>query len=353
MRAVVFNGPYDVSVETVADPAIRNPTDVIVQITASGVCGSDLWTYRGEGTAAPGARIGHEFTGTVVETGSDVKTVDVGDWVISPFRYSDGVCEFCAAGLPSSCVNGGFWGRESSEAGQGEYVRVPFADGTLVKALPDGAAPDPAAVPDLLALADVLPTGWHAVTSARVRPGSTVVIVGDGAVGLSAVIAARLSGADRIILLGGRHRDRQQLAREFGASDVVSARGDEAVETVRELTAGRLAEHVVEGVGTADSFATALAVTRPGGAVGYVGIPHGVRIDLSQLFARNIAIGGGLAPARQYLPALLATVLAGEIHPGRVFTSRLDLENAAEAYRLMDERRTTKALLSPAGVTLA
>ncbi|WOQ15739.1 zinc-binding dehydrogenase [Raineyella sp. W15-4] len=350
MRAVVFNGPYDVSVETVPDPGIEEPSDAVVQVEAAAVCGSDLWTYRGQASVSPGARIGHEFLGRVVALGSSVTGLAVGDWVVAPFRYSDGCCEFCAEGLTSSCLHGGFWGREVLDAGQGEYVRVPQADGTLVRVGSGGAAPDPTMLPDLLTLADVMPTGLHAVTSAGVGPGDTVVVVGDGAVGQCAVTAARLAGAERVIVLGGTHADRENLARSLGADDFLSLRGEAAVTAIHELTGGRGARRVIECVGSSASFATALAVTRPGGSVGYVGLPHGVTIDLAQLFGRNITMSGGMCPARHYLPDLLEKVLGDEIHPGAVFTSIAGLEKAADAYDLMDRRTTIKAMLKPSSL---
>lgn len=346
MQAVIFNGPYDVSVETVPDPTISDAGDAIVAVEATAVCGSDLWTYRGQGTAKPGARIGHEFVGRIVATGAGVKDLAEGDWVIAPFRYSDGTCEYCHRGLQSSCTSGGFWGREVLDAGQGEYVRVPFADATLVRVGEPGVAPDASLVADLLTLADVLPTGQHAVTAAGVGPGATVVVVGDGAVGLCAVIAAKLAGAERVIMLGSGHPDRHHLASGFGADEIVTVRDQEAVAAVADLTSGRFADQVVECVGTGSSFQTALGVAGQGATVGYVGIPHGVAVDLAGLFARNVGIAGGLAPARHYLPRLLDKVLAKEVNPGRVFTARLGLAEAPQAYRLMDTRATIKALLT-------
>jgi threonine dehydrogenase-like Zn-dependent dehydrogenase len=346
MKAVVFNGPYDVSVEQVPDPRIENAGDAIVKIVAAGVCGSDLWTYRGQANVAAGARIGHEFLGVVTELGDQVCGLAVGDWVVCPFRFSCGECDFCTSGLPSSCVNGGFWGREAIDAGQGQYVRVPFATGTLVKIGDSNSAPDVSLLPSLLTLADVFPTGVHAVTQAGVTKGSTTLIIGDGAVGQCAIVAARRAGAGRIIVLGGQHSDREQLAKQFGASEFVTERGAEAIAAVLELTAGRLPDHVVECVGTAGSFDTALQLARPGSTVGYVGLPHGVTLDLARLFGRNIGIAGGVAPARKYIPELLPEVLSGAVEPGAVFTSTLTLDEAPLAYQLMDERRTIKVLLT-------
>ncbi len=346
MLAVVFNGPYDVSVETVPEPRIERPDDAIVHVGAAAVCGSDLWTYRGQAPVAPGSRIGHEFLGCVAEVGPQVSELRVGDWVVAPFRYSDGDCEFCAEGLTSSCLRGGFWSREVKDAGQGEFVRVPFADATLVKLNANGSAPDHERIPDLLTLADVMPTGMHAVTKARVGIGSTVVVVGDGAVGQCAIIASRLAGARRILVLGGDHADRRNLAKKLGADDFTSARGKAAVAEVTEWTSGRLAEHVVECVGSEGSFSTALSIVRAGGTVGYVGLPHGVHIELAQLFNRNVNICGGMCPARYYMPGLLAMINSGKIRPGMVFTHSSSLVNAPEAYRLMDHRETIKVLLA-------
>ena len=347
MRAVVFHGPYQVSVETVPDPGIEDPGDAIVQVEAAAVCGSDLWTYRGQAAVAPGSRIGHEFLGRVIETGTQVTGLNVGDWVVAPFRYSDGECSFCREGLSSSCLDGGFWSREVVDAGQGELVRVPHASATLVRLSSDGSAPPVERIPDLLALADVMPTGLHGVRNAGVQTGDTVVIVGDGAVGQCAIIAARMIGAGRIIVLGGVHPDREEMARANGADAFLSVRGDDAVAAVRELTSDELAKRVVECVGSSGSFDTALSLVRPGGTVGYVGLPHGVNVDLARLFRGNISISGGMCPARDYLPELLPLVNSGELHPGVVFSYFGTLENAPEAYRQMDRRETVKALLRP------
>lgn len=344
MRAAVYHAPGQVTFDEVPDSTIAAPTDAIVRVEATGVCGSDLWTYRGLSGARPGSRIGHEFVGTIVDVGSGIRDRRVGEWVIAPFRFSDGTCVFCRAGLPSSCLHGGFWGRNTADAGQGEYVRVPFADGTLVAV--EGGAPDDALVPSLVTLTDVMCTGYHAAVRGGVGPGSTTVVVGDGAVGLCAVVAARQLGAERIVVLASSHADRQALAAELGATDVVAVRGQEAVDHVRELT-GIGAEQVLECVGTAQSFDTALAAVRPGGTVSYVGLPHGVTVDLAKLFGTNVTITGGIAPARHYAPELLPLVLDGSIDPGRVFTARLDLADVATAYELMDSRQTIKTLLTP------
>lgn len=346
MRAAVYHAPGRVELDEVADPVLVDPTDAIVRIEAAGVCGSDLWTYRGQSSAAPGSRIGHEFVGTVVEVGAQVRDIAVGRWVIAPFRFSDGTCAFCRAGLPSSCLHGGFWGRDTTDAGQGEYARVPFADGTLVPVA--GGAPDAALVPSLLTLTDVMGTGYHAALRGGVGPGSTTVVVGDGAVGLCAVVAARHLGAERVIVLASSHADRRHMAERLGATDLVTTRGPEAVAQVRELTGGLGPDQVLECVGTAQSFDTALGAVRPGGVVSYVGLPHGVNVELAKLFGTNVTITGGIAPVRAYVPELLPLVLDAVIDPGQVFTSRLALADVATAYHLMDSRQTIKTLLTPA-----
>ncbi|MDR1791206.1 MAG: alcohol dehydrogenase catalytic domain-containing protein [Propionibacteriaceae bacterium] len=343
MKAAVFHGPFNITADNVDDPKIKAPHEVIVKVLAGAVCGSDLWTYRGESAAALESRIGHEFVGEIVEIGNEVENLSVGDWVITPFRYSDGECAACKAGWQSSCAHGGFWGWDS-DGGQGEYVRVPYAQATLVKLDEPPAA---AAVPDLLTLTDVMSTGMHAASSAKIVPGDTVVVVGDGAVGQCAVIGAKLLGAGRIIVFGGKHPDRQALAKQFGADEVYSARGEEATATVQELTGGFGADVVLECVGSATSFATALTLAHPGGRLAYVGLPHGVSVDIAKLFRTNVTVAGGLCPARRYIEPLLPKVLAGDIHPGEVFTTRLPLADISEAYRQMDKRETIKVLVTP------
>lgn len=315
MRATVIHAPHDIRVEEVPDPEVQQPTDVVVRVLRACICGSDLWAYRGVAARVPGQRIGHEFLGIVEEAGSDVRGFAAGDLVVAPFVWSDGTCEYCAEGLTTSCPRGGFWGSVGSDGGQGEAVRVPFADATLV-GLPAAAASDDRLLTGLLALSDVLGTGHHAAVGAGVRPGSTVAVVGDGAVGLCGVLAAKRLGADRIIALG-RHQARTDIARTFGATDIVAVRGDEAVAAVRELTAGQGAHAVIEAVGTEQSMATAVGITRDGGAIGYVGVPHGsgTGLDLSDMFNRNIALRGGVAPVRTYIPELLPDVLDGTIDP--------------------------------------
>ncbi|GAA3779873.1 zinc-dependent alcohol dehydrogenase family protein [Micromonospora maritima] len=342
MRATVIHGPNDVRVEEVPDAAVREPGDAVVRTVLACICGSDLWAYRGVAKRNPGQRIGHEFLGVVEEVGADVTSVRAGDLVVAPFVWSDGTCEFCREGLHTSCPRGGFWGTPGSDGGQGEAVRVPYADGTLVR-LPAEAAGDERLLTALLALSDVMATGHHAALAARVRPGATVAVVGDGAVGLCGVLAARRLGAERIVALG-RHPARTDIARRFGATDVVAQRGEAAVEAVRELTGGHGAHAVLEAVGTEESMRTAISIARDGGAVGYVGVPHGgsAGVDVQQMFNRNVTLAGGVAPARAYLPELLADVLAGVIDPSPVFDRSVPLSGVPEGYRAMDERTALK-----------
>src|SRR4051794_468528 len=349
MRATLLHAPKDVRLETVDDPELLTGTDALVRVAAACVCGSDLWPYRGIRPINGPQRIGHEFVGFVEEVGSEVGRVRPGMFVIAPFAYSDGTCVHCRHGIQTSCSAGGFWaGKDRAgrpvDGGQGEYVRVPLADGTLV-ATPE--PPDAALIPSLLTLADVMGTGHHAACSAGVTHGTTVAVVGDGAVGLCAVLAAKRLGAEQIIAMS-RHATRQALARRFGATDVVAERGDEGVAQVRELTGGIGADAVLECVGTKESMTQAIRSPRPGGRVGYVGVPAGgPELPVELLFRRNITVGGGVAPARAYLPELLGGVLAGTLNPGRVFDLELPLEKVAEGYAAMDERRAIKALLRP------
>lgn len=345
MRATVIHAPGDIRIEEVPDPRIQQPTDVVVRVLRACICGSDLWAYRGESARQPGQRIGHEFLGVVEEVGGEVRAFRAGDLVVAPFVWSDGTCDFCAEGLMTSCPQGGFWGSVGSDGGQGEAVRVPLADGTLVK-LPADAASDDRLLTALVTLADVMGTGHHAAVGAAVRPGSTVAVVGDGAVGLCGVLAAKRLGADRIIAMG-RHRTRTDLARAFGATDVVATRGAEAVDAVRELTGGQGAHAVIEAVGTEQSMHTAVAIARDGGAIGYVGVPHGsaTGLDLGVMFGRNIALRGGVAPVRAYLPELLADVLNGTIDPSPVFDLTVSLDQVPDGYKSMDARTALKALV--------
>jgi threonine dehydrogenase-like Zn-dependent dehydrogenase len=342
MRATVMYGAGDVRVETVPDARIVEPSDVLVRVTRACICGSDLWPYQSMQPSEVGNRMGHEFIGVVEAVGRDVRTVKPGDVVVAPFAWSDGTCEFCQEGLQTSCVHGGWWGGTTLDGGQGEAVRVPLADGTLV-ALPVGQ--DDALMPSLLTLSDVMGTGHHAALAAQVAPGRTVAVVGDGAVGLCGVIAARRLGAERIIMLG-RHADRIALARELGATDVVSERGEEAVARVRELTGGHGAHSVLECVGHGQSMDTALRVARPGGAVGRVGVPQGESLPAAMpTFYRNVTIAGGPAPVRAYIEELLPDVLEGRIQPGRVFDRVTTLDGVPDGYRAMRDREAIKVMI--------
>jgi threonine dehydrogenase-like Zn-dependent dehydrogenase len=344
MRATTIHAPFDIRLSEVPDPKIQLPTDAVVKIVAGCICGSDLWPYRGENAITPpGRRIGHEYVGIVQEVGADVRTVKPGDFVVTPFLASDGTCPNCLAGMTAACLNQVSIGGPDADGGQGEYARVPYADGTLV-ATPE--VPDDSLVPSLLTLSDVMGTGWHAALSARVEPGDTVVVVGDGAVGLCGVLAAVRMGAERVVALS-RHETRQKVATEFGATHIIAERGDEARAAVLDLTAGLGADAVLECVGTAQAMNTAFEVARPGATVGFVGVPHGVEVPIGTMFSRNIGLAGGLAPARAYLPELMAAVLSGEINPGLVFDQELPLAEVAEGYRSMHERRAIKTLLRP------
>ena len=344
MRATLMYGAGEVRVESVPDARLIEPTDALVDVTRAAICGSDLWPYRTMEHSDTGRRMGHEFIGVVEAVGENVRTVESGDLVVSPFLWSDGTCVFCKEGLQTSCVHGGRYGSDDVDGGQGEAVRVPQADGTLV-VLPVGR--DDALMPSLLTLSDVMGTGHHAALSAQVGPGRTVAIVGDGAVGLCGVIAAKRLGAEQIVILG-RHPDRIALAHEFGATDVVSERGDAAVERVRELTGGFGAHSVLECVGLPESTMTALEVARPGGAVGRVGLPQEEAIPGAvTTFFRNLTISGGPAPARAYIEELLPDVLEGRIEPGRVFDRSIGLEEVPDGYRAMDERESIKVLIEP------
>ena len=338
MRATTIHAPGDIRFEEVPDPAIEEPTDAIVRVVAGCICGSDLWPYRGANDIDSGSTIGHECVGVVEETGSAVRNFRAGDFVIVPFCHCDNTCAHCAAGVQSVCDNLGF-----TESGQGEYSRVTQADGSLVKT--DGM-PDASMIPSLLTLSDVMATGWHAAVAAGVQPGSTAVVVGDGAVGLCGVLAAAQLGAERVIAMS-RHEPRQEIARAFGATDVVAERGKEGGARIAELTQGIGADAVLECVGTDESMKTAFAIARPGSTVGFVGVPHGVELPVRRMFQKNVGLAGGMAPVRRYLPDLLERVLSGAIDPGRVFDLTLPMEQSAEGYRAMDERRAIKVLLQP------
>lgn len=349
MLATVIYGERDIRLEEVPNPVLSTGGDAIVRVVAACVCGSDLWPYRGIAPTKEPHRIGHEFVGVVEEIGPDVSTLKVGDFVIAPFYDCDNTCINCRNGVSTSCLNGGWWGADDKMGGfadgaQGERVRVPHADGSLV-ATPE--QPDDSLVPSLLTLADVMGTGHHAAISAGVTKGSTVVVVGDGAVGLCAVLASKRLGASRIIAMS-RHADRQAVAREFGATDIVEQRGDEGVASVKELLDGIGADCVLECVGTEESMDQAIRSARPGGMVGYVGVPNGGPVlPIRTLFGTNVGVNGGVASVRGYVDELLPEVLSGAINPGRVFDLQLPLAEVAEAYAAMDERRAIKVLLRP------
>jgi threonine dehydrogenase-like Zn-dependent dehydrogenase len=332
--------PGDVRVEEREDPRIIEPTDTIIRLSASCVCGSDLWPYRGIEQINGPSPMGHEYVGIVEEVGADVRTVKPGQFVVGSFFASDNTCEICRAGYQSSCVHRQPVGANGAQA---QYLRVPLADGTLV-ATPELPAED--LVPGLLAASDVLGTGWFAAVAAEVGPGRTVAVVGDGAVGLLGVLAARQLGADRIIAMS-RHVDRQKLATEYGATDIVTERGDEGVARVKDLTGGLGAHSVIEAVGTQESMMQAIRSTRPGGHVGYVGVTHDVALPGMDLFFSHVHLHGGPAPVRRFLPELIDLILKREIDPGKVFDLTLPLEQAPDGYRAMDERRAIKVLLQP------
>jgi threonine dehydrogenase-like Zn-dependent dehydrogenase len=338
MRGTVLHAPGDVRIETRPEPKILQPTDAVIRTVATCVCGSDLWSYRGINPVDEPQAIGHEYVGVVEEVGADVSTVKPGQFVVGSFFASDNTCANCRNGYQTSCLN-----REYFGACQAEYVRIPLADGTLV-ATPDQPAGE--LVPSLLAASDVLGTGWYAAVAAEVVPGSTVVVVGDGAVGLCGVIAAKELGAERIIAMS-RHASRQQLAREFGATHIVTERGDEGVAHIKELTGGIGADSVLECVGTSESMHQALRSTRPGGNVGFVGVPHDVDVPAEELFYSHVGLRGGPAPVRDFLPELIERIYGGSINPGRVFDLTLPLDQVGEAYKAMDERRAIKVLLQP------
>ncbi|MGW4227995.1 zinc-dependent alcohol dehydrogenase family protein [Streptomyces sp. NPDC004980] len=338
MRGAVIHAPGDIRFESLEDPKIEHPTDAIIRTAVTCVCGSDLWPYRGAEPTDAAHPMGHEYVGFVEEVGSEVTAVQPGQFVIGSFATSDNTCANCRNGFQSNCLN-----REFMSTCQADYVRIPNAQGTLVAT--DGV-PDKPFWPGLLAVSDVMGTGWWAAEAAEVKPGSTAVVVGDGAVGLCAVIAAKELGAERIIVMS-RHESRQKLAREFGATDIVAERGEEGVARIKEMTGGIGADSVLECVGTAQSMSQALQSARPGGNVGFVGVPHEVAIDGQELFFSHVGLRGGPAPVRRYLPDLIDRVLAGAIDPGKVFDLSLPLDQVAEGYKAMDERRAIKTLLTP------
>jgi threonine dehydrogenase-like Zn-dependent dehydrogenase len=338
MRGAVLHAPGDVRYEERPDPTIVQPTDAIVRTVATCVCGSDLWPYRGMDRLKGPRPFGHEYCGVVEEVGDAVTSVKPGQFVIGGFLYSDNTCPNCRAGAQSACQQGGGY-----DGCQSELIRIPLADGTLV-ATPEQPPKD--LVPSLLALSDVMSTGWYAAVAAGVTPGMTVAVVGDGAVGLCGVLAAAELGAERVIAMS-RHEQRQRLAREFGATDVVTERGDEGIARIRDLTVGVGADAVLECVGTGEAMLQALRSTRPGGMVGYVGVPHGVELSVREMFFNLVGLRGGPAPVRRFLPDLLDRVWNRRIDPGKVFDMVLPLAQVADGYRAMDERRAVKVLLEP------
>jgi threonine dehydrogenase-like Zn-dependent dehydrogenase len=340
MRGVIMHGPGDVRVEEREKPSIVEPTDAILRVTAACICGSDLWPYRGIEKQNGPTPMGHEYVGVVDEIGAEVENLKVGDFVVGSFFASDNTCEICLAGYQTHCIH-----RQPGAAtgGQSEYLRVPLADGTLV---PTPGQPDPDLVPSLLAASDVLGTGWFAAVAAEVGPGKTVAVVGDGAVGLLGILAAKQLGAERILAMS-RHADRQALAREFGATDIVEERGDEGVARIKELTEGLGAHSVIEAVGTQEAIEQAIKATRAGGHMGYVGVSHDVLLHGMDLFFSGVHLHGGPAPVRRFLPELIQLIWDRKIDPGKVFDLTLPLEQAAEGYKAMDERRAIKVLLTP------
>jgi threonine dehydrogenase-like Zn-dependent dehydrogenase len=340
MRGTLIHAPGDVRSETRDDPTIIKPTDAIIRVTATCVCGSDLWDYRGINKVEQPHPMGHEYVGIVEEVGSEVHLIKPGQFVIGSFTASDNTCEICRAGYQTSCIHGEFVGTEGAQA---EYLRVPLADGTLVST-PEVPGDD--LLPSLLAASDVLGTGWFGAVAAAVEPGKTVAVVGDGAVGLLGIMAARELGAERIIDMS-RHESRQKLAREFGATDLLAERGDAGVQAIKNLTGGLGAHSVIEAVGTQESMLQAIRSTRPGGHVGYVGVAHDVTLPGDELFRSHVQLLGGPAPVRRFLPDLIDRIWNGHINPGRVFDLELPLADVAEGYRAMDERRAIKVLLRP------
>ena len=338
MQGTMLYGPHDIRFEDRPEPKIRKPTDAILRLSATCICGSDLWSYRGIQSITQPTPMGHEYCGIVEEVGKEVRNVKPGQFVVGSFATSDNTCTICQDGYQSSCVQ-----REFMSTAQAPFLRVPNADGTLV-ATKD--LPPKELLPSLLATSDVLGTGWFAADAANVKPGKTVLVVGDGAVGILGALSAKQMGAERIIVMS-RHASRQKLAREFGATDIVTERGDDGVARIKELTKGIGADSVLECVGTQESMMQAIQSTRPGGYVSYVGVPHGVELNGEQLFFAHVHLHGGPAPVRRYLPELITLVLNDKINPGKVFDLTLPIDQVAEGYRAMDERRAIKTLLRP------
>ena len=344
MRATIMRGAGDVRIEKVPEPTIIESTNALIRVTRACICGSDLWPYRSMQPSERGQPMGHEAIGVVEAVGADVRTVKRGDVVVMPFASSDGTCDFCHEGLPTACIHLSFFGNQGNDGAQAEAIRIPYADGTL---FPIPVGNDDVLMPSLLTLADVLGTGHHAAVVAKVGPGKDVAVVGDGAVGLCGVMAAKRLGAERIFLLG-RHPDRIALAREFGATDIVSERGPEAVERMRQLTGGHGVHAVLECVGLAQAMETAVEITRAGGAIGRVGVPQDAAMPGSQTaFYHNVTVGGGPAPVRAYIPELLPDILEGRIEPGRVFDRSVDLDGVPGGYRDMNDRKALKVMVRP------
>ncbi|MEP7764231.1 alcohol dehydrogenase catalytic domain-containing protein [Sanguibacter sp. 25GB23B1] len=345
MRATYMFGAGDVRIVDAPDPQLQDPTDAVVRIVRACVCGSDLHPYHGMQKSPSGVSMGHEFIGVVEEIGADVRTLATGDLVIAPFAFSDGTCEFCTEGLYTSCVHGGFWDMPGMGGGQAEAIRVPYADGTLVK-VPgvDEASP---LLPSLLTLSDVYGTGWHAAARAGVTTGDTVAVIGDGAVGLMAVLSAQQMGAERIILMG-RHTARTDLGIELGATDVVAERGEEGIATVRELTGGHGVPKVLEAVGHMPAYEQAYRIVRPGGVISRVGVPQyeDAPVGFGSLFGGNVTLTGGPAPVRAYIEQLMPAILDGSVDPGRVFDRTVDLDGVPDAYRAMDDREALKVMIT-------
>ena len=340
MKAAIFKGPGKIAIEERPRPAVEAPTDAVVRVVRACVCGSDLWYFRGQ-SPHDESGIGHEAVGVIESIGGEVSTLAPGDLVVVPFAYSDNNCRNCQFGFQTACTNGGFFGGDLGA--QAEYLRVPLADGTAVKVPARDYSDEQLA--SLLTLSDVMGTGYHAAVSAEVKPGQTVAVVGDGAVGLSGVLAAKLLGAGRIIVLGSTHKTRHQLAKKWGADEIVTERDSQAIERVKQLTDGVGVDAVLECVGSKSATDTAFAIARAGAVIGRVGVPHGATIDETMTFYRNLGVRGGPAPVRQYLPDLLDLTLRGEINPGEVFDFTTDLDHIADAYQAMDERRAIKALI--------
>ncbi len=348
MKAAVYHGPRDIRVETVPDPRIQAPGDAVVRVVNAAICGSDLWPYRGVAQWQPGSRIGHEFIGVVEEAGAALTAYKRGDVVAAPFSYSDNTCDYCHAGIYTSCRHGGFWGGTDEDGGQGQFVRVPFADATL-RPIPAGVAHDAAKRASALTLTDVMSTGHHGCVRAGVKAGSSVAVIGDGAVGLCAIISAKRSNAARIFAIG-HHQSRLELARTFGATDIIDSKDPDAAQEIIDATDGGVL-CVVEAVGSQATMDFGVSITRPGGTLAFVGVPYGVStFDARKLFGSNVTIAGALAPTRAYIDELMADVVKGTIDPGAVLTLTLPLESAPQGYVAMDDRSTIKVMLDISAV---